>query len=66
MVVMLPAYHLLMSDDAVESFATADVEAAWAAEIERRVREIDSGDVKTIPWEEVRAKLYARLDAWRA
>ncbi len=38
-----------------------DVEAAWAEEIERRVRQIDSGEVKTIPWEEVRAKLYARL-----
>ncbi|HEX2060362.1 MAG TPA: addiction module protein [Thermoanaerobaculia bacterium] len=39
----------------------ADVEAAWAEEIERRIRQIDSGEVKTIPWEEVRAKLYARL-----
>ncbi len=38
-----------------------DVEAAWAEEIERRVRQIDTGEVKTIPWEEVRAKLYARL-----
>ena len=37
------------------------VEAAWAQEIERRVREIDTGDVKTIPWSEVRAKLHARL-----
>jgi putative addiction module component (TIGR02574 family) len=38
-----------------------DVEAAWAEEIERRVRQVDSGEVKTIPWEEVRAKVYARL-----
>ena len=37
------------------------VETAWAEEIERRIRQIDSGEVKTIPWEEVRAKLYARL-----
>ncbi|HEX7831038.1 MAG TPA: addiction module protein [Thermoanaerobaculia bacterium] len=37
------------------------VEAAWAEEIERRVRQLDAGEVKTIPWEEVRAKLYARL-----
>jgi putative addiction module component (TIGR02574 family) len=37
------------------------VEAAWAEEIERRVRQIDSGEVKTIPWGDVRAKLYARL-----
>lgn len=42
-----------------------DVEAAWAEEIERRVRQIDSGEVKTIPWAEVRAKLYARLNERR-
>ena len=34
------------------------LEAAWAAETERRWREIESGDAKTIPWEEVRAKLF--------
>jgi putative addiction module component (TIGR02574 family) len=34
-----------------------NVEAAWAAEAERRWREIESGQVKTIPWEEVRADL---------
>ena len=39
-----------------------DVEAAWTEEIERRIRQIDSGEVQTIPWEEVRAKLYARLN----
>ena len=27
-----------------------DEEAAWQAEIERRIRELDSGKVKTIPW----------------
>ena len=34
-----------------------DVEAAWAAEAERRWQEIESGQVETIPWEEVRADL---------
>ncbi|HEV7242009.1 MAG TPA: addiction module protein [Thermoanaerobaculia bacterium] len=42
-----------------------NVEAAWAEEIERRVRQIDAGEVKTIPWEEVRAKLHARLNERR-
>jgi hypothetical protein len=37
-------------------------EAAWAEEIELRVRQIDSGEVKTIAWGEVRAKLFARLN----
>ncbi len=34
-----------------------DVESAWAAEIERRVKELDEGSVKPIPWSEVRRKL---------
>lgn len=34
-----------------------DVEAAWEAEIERRVAELERGEVKSIPWEEVRRKL---------
>ena len=41
------------------------VEVAWAEEVERRVGQIDSGEVETIPWEEMRAKLYARLHGQR-
>jgi len=37
-----------------------DIEAAWAAEAERRWSEIESGAVKTIPWQEVRARLFRR------
>ena len=37
-----------------------DVEAAWSEEIKRRVAEIDAGTVELIPWEEVRAELFAR------
>jgi putative addiction module component (TIGR02574 family) len=37
-----------------------DVEEAWAAEAERRWKEIESGAVQTIPWEEVRRKLFRR------
>ena len=29
-----------------------DVEAAWDEEVERRVRQIDGGEVKTIAWED--------------
>lgn len=35
----------------------ADAETAWAAEIDRRVAELDSGKVKTIPWSKVEEKL---------
>ena len=37
-----------------------DAEAAWATEANRRVAELDSGAVKTIPWAEVRRRLAAR------
>lgn len=36
-----------------------DVEELWAEEAERRWHEIEAGAV-TIPWEEVRAKLFRR------
>jgi putative addiction module component (TIGR02574 family) len=48
--------------ESLEGEPDEDVEAAWAEEIERRIRQIDSGEVKTIPWEQVRANLYARLN----
>jgi putative addiction module component (TIGR02574 family) len=35
-----------------------DAEAAWDAEIRRRVEELDSGAVRTIPWSEVRKHLF--------
>jgi putative addiction module component (TIGR02574 family) len=38
-----------------------DVEEAWAELAERRWREIDEGRVQTIPWEQVRADLYAGI-----
>jgi putative addiction module component (TIGR02574 family) len=37
-----------------------DVEVAWKAEIERRVKELDEGAVLTIPWPEVRRRLFDR------
>lgn len=38
----------------------ADLEAVWSAEIARRLAEVDSGAVDTIPWEEVRKELFSR------
>ena len=48
--------------ESLEGEPDEGVEAAWSAEVERRIREIDSGLVKTIPWEQVRAELFARLN----
>ena len=49
--------------ESLESEPDPEVEAAWAAEIERRVAELDTGAVKTIPWEQVRQRLLDRLNA---
>ena len=38
-----------------------DVDAAWAAEVERRSREIKEGIVRPIPWEEVKAQVRKRV-----
>jgi putative addiction module component (TIGR02574 family) len=40
--------------------ADPDVEAAWAAEIERRLAEIDSGAVAPVPWAKARAEILRR------
>ena len=40
-----------------------DAEAAWAAEIERRVQEIKAGTARTIPWKEARARIQKARDA---
>jgi putative addiction module component (TIGR02574 family) len=46
--------------ESLEAPPEADVEEAWAQEAERRWHEIESGAVRTISWEEVRAKLFKR------
>ena len=36
----------------------SEAEEAWAREIERRMAEYKAGNVRTIPWAEVRAQLH--------
>jgi putative addiction module component (TIGR02574 family) len=43
--------------ESVPTESPEEIDAAWEAEIQRRVQELESGSVKTIPWEEVREKL---------
>ena len=45
-------------DDAGES----GVEAAWREEIERRMKELDSGATDTIAWSEARERLYSGVN----
>jgi putative addiction module component (TIGR02574 family) len=46
--------------EALDAQIEEGVDEAWRAEIERRMAELDAGSVETIPWEEVRARLYRR------
>ena len=54
------AAELLASlDDA--DVDTADIEAAWAAEIEKRARRVLAGESQGVPWEDVRRRAEAEL-----
>ena len=44
----------------LEPEAEQDVDAAWAAEIERRSREIKEGTVRLLPWTAVRSRARKR------
>jgi len=46
--------------ESLDQAPSPGVEAAWAEEIERRVRELDSGEVKPVAWEDVKNRLLAR------
>jgi len=46
--------------ESLESERDEGVDEAWAAEIARRVEELESGRVKPVPWETVRAGLLGR------
>lgn len=54
------AAELLASLDGAET-DFADVEAAWAAEIEKRARRVLAGDSLGNPWEDVRRRAEADL-----
>jgi putative addiction module component (TIGR02574 family) len=47
----------------LEGEVDENVDAAWAAEIERRTREIEQGLVKPIPWSAVRRAAARRTRA---
>ena len=46
-----------LEDNDDDSFDPVEHEAAWSAEIAERVRQIDSGEVKAVPWEEARRRI---------
>lgn len=55
------AAELLASLDYAGSEDVAEVEAAWAAEIQRRAHRVMAGESAGIPWEDVRRRAEAEL-----
>ena len=48
--------------DSLETESDPDAEAAWLSEIERRMQLLDAGHSATVPWSDVRARLFAGMD----
>ena len=55
------AAELLASLDDAAAENPAEVEAAWAAEIEKRARRVIAGESAGVPWEDVRRRAEAEL-----
>ena len=47
--------------ESLDQPADDNVEATWDEEIARRIADFDSGKSKSVPWEEVQARISARL-----
>jgi putative addiction module component (TIGR02574 family) len=52
------ATELIRSLDETED---SDAEEAWARELEKRVADVVSGRVKTVPWVKARKRIEAKL-----
>ena len=45
-----------------EADSPGEVEASWSAEIQRRLREVESGAVKPVPWKQARRIIFGSED----
>jgi putative addiction module component (TIGR02574 family) len=43
--------------ESLDEIVDPDAEQAWIVEIEKRIRELDSGQAKAIPWSEARRRI---------
>lgn len=61
-----PQARAAVASQVIESLdegVNEDAEAEWSAEIARRLKELDSGSVRTIPWEQARRRIHEPVDA---
>lgn len=48
-------------EESATPFKDPAIEEAWNKEISRRIKELDSGRAKTVPWKEVQEKVKQKL-----
>lgn len=48
--------------ESLDTVVETGVEAAWLEEIEHRLAALDAGEVKTVPWDEVKDRLYKNMN----
>ena len=46
--------------ESLDETVDASAEEEWSKEIARRIEELDSGKVKTVPWAEARREVYSQ------
>jgi putative addiction module component (TIGR02574 family) len=51
------AAELLRSLDDAEDQDSTDYDSSWGAELGERMRQIDRGEVETVPWHEARRRI---------
>jgi len=47
--------------DSLDATVDEDAKSAWDQEIAQRVSDLDSGQAKTVPWEELRGRISTKL-----
>jgi putative addiction module component (TIGR02574 family) len=60
-----PAARAALANQLLESLdpeVDAEAESAWSEEIARRLHEIDSGQVKLVPWSQARRRILGESD----
>ena len=48
--------------DSLDAEKDASAASAWQEELARRIADLDSGKAKTVPWHEVRARIWPKLN----
>lgn len=51
---------IILAQEMQDEDADPGVDAAWVAEVERRLESFERGEAKTVSWEDARARLWPK------